>query len=170
MDCFPIGVQNSLPMIQRPPTPIPSEDDFIMPSLRTPSDVYNHGGYYGPINPRECNGPCATCQQRIDEEEAVAALLALSSPRPKCCETRPEFLEPCPVCESSTLVSHSASNLSTCNGCEENVCTQCFAGARYYCPLINPVPKLKLPVPLPASRQQALGVKSPKSEEKKENK
>ena len=41
-----------------------------MESLRTPSYIYNHGGYYGPADPRDCTdgpheGPCETCSRKI---------------------------------------------------------------------------------------------------------
>ena len=142
--------------------------------LRTPSYIYNHGGYYAPADPRHCNtpgGPCGNCQERIDTEEAAQALLALanSAPRsPPCCADRPIFLEPCPSC-NSTRVTHTSMGLPTCNGCVEPVCTNCFDGARYFCPLRREAAYL-LPPPGPLERQTALGVQSPKAEEKRENK
>jgi hypothetical protein len=36
-----------------------------MENLRTPSYMYNHGGYYGPSDPVHCTqGPCDTCSRR----------------------------------------------------------------------------------------------------------
>jgi hypothetical protein len=125
--------------------------------------MFNHGGYYAPGNPRDCNtpgGPCCYCQDRIDEEEAAEALVALSR-APPCCVDRPGFLEPCPHCSAvGSYVTHEP----RCNGCPGKLCINCFFGARYYCPLrLNPPSG-------PLVRQEALGVQSPKAEEKRENK
>lgn len=161
-------------LVPRPDTPRPINMEPII-DLRTPSFFYNHGGYYAPGNPRLCNtpgGPCGNCQERIDMEEAAQALLnlpAAQTPRsPPCCTDRPIFLEPCPKCNSSdAFVTHTSKGHRTCNGCADTVCTNCFDGARYYCPLRqSPIP----PPPGPIERQIALGVQSPKAEEKTENK
>lgn len=154
MEPFPVTL---LP--PRPDTPRPD----IMESLRTPSFIFNHGGYYAPGDPRDCNtpgGPCCYCQDRIDEEEAAEALVALSR-APPCCVDRPGFLEPCPYCSAvGSYVTHEP----RCNGCPGKLCINCFFGARYYCPLrLNPPSG-------PLVRQEALGVQSPKAEEKRENK
>ena len=139
-------------------------------NLRTPSYIYNHGGYYAPVNPRDCNtpgGPCSCCQDRINEEDAAlaaaGALLALSQ-QPPCCADRPAFLEPCPDC-NGTYVTHASRGFATCNGCPDKVCGNCFGEARYFCPL-----RKLLPPPAPLVRQMAIGVQSPKPEEKRENK
>jgi hypothetical protein len=140
--------------------------EFPFVDLRTPSYIYNHGGYYAPGDPRDCEtpgGPCCYCQDRIDTDAAAAALLALSKPR---CATRPAFMEPCPDCNGSYM-THASCGLTPCNGCPEKVCGSCFAGARYFCPLR----RIQLPPPsAPLVRQEALGVQSPKAEEKTENK
>jgi len=138
----------------RPDTPHPPEltMDF---DLRTPSATYNHGGYYAPSNPRDCTtpgGPCSVCQDRIDAE----ALLSL-------------LKEPCPDCHAPMIpVTHESRGLRTCNGCPDTLCSTCFDGARYFCPL-RTAPPLAPPTG-PLERQQALGVQSPKAEEKGENK
>ena len=116
-------------------------------SLRTPSFAYNHGGYYAPADPRECNtpgGPCPACRVRIDA-------------------MRPEFMEPCPQCNAvGCSVTHASVGLKPCNGCPEGTCSKCFHGTRYFCPLRTGGVELV--------RQETLGVRSPKMEEKKENK
>lgn len=146
--------------------------------LRTPSYIYNHGGYYAPVDPRDCNmpnGPCSYCQERIDEEEAdqeaAKTLLALAQSQPACCAERPGFLEPCPNCHAvGAYVTHTSRGIRTCNGCGDKLCINCFFGARYYCPLRRQeVPPLSPPHG-PLQRQEALGVQSPKVEEKRENK
>ena len=152
----------------RADTPRPTIE---MDSLRSPSYIYNHGGYYAPSNPRLCNtpgGPCMACQQRIDEEDAALALCALKHSTEKCCDGRPPFLEPCPSCGSEgTYVTHASQGLRTCNGCEDKFCTSCLHGSRYCCRYVLGV---ALPAPTSADRQLTLGVQSPKSEEKTENK
>lgn len=64
---------------------------------------------------------------------------------------RPMEIEPeiCPSChEYGTYISHASKGLRTCNGCEDNICTKCRYGCRYYCPAVS------LPAPSsPASRQ-----------------
>ena len=136
--------------------------------LRTPSYMYNHGGYYAPGNPRLCNtpgGPCFHCQTRIEEEDAAATLIALGA----CCEDRPPFLEPCPSCNSKgTYVTHASKGLRTCNGCDDKFCTKCYYGSRYCCAYVYGSVSASPPTTL--VRSQALGVPSPKAEEKKENK
>ena len=153
----------------RPSTPFPETIMQPIIDLRTPSYIYNHGGYYAPGDPRECNlpgGPCSTCQERIDEETAAMALLALAT---ECCRDRPEFLEPCPMCNArGTYVTHASKGLRTCNGCEDKFCTKCYHGSRYCCAYVYS--PLSLPAPTTFERQQALGVQSPKAEEKTENK
>ncbi len=139
-----------------------------MIDLRTPSFSFNHGGYYAPADPRDCDtpsGPCEYCQERIDTETAAATLVALSR-APSCCVDRPGFIEPCPECNSpGAYVTHASQGLKTCNGCKEPLCIRCFFGARYYCPLR----KLEPPTS-PLARQEAIGVQSPKAQEKGENK
>ena len=136
-----------------------------MDNLRTPSTVFNHGGYYAPGNPRECNtpgGPCSVCQSRIDDEDAAAQLISLHS-------SRPPFLEPCPSCGIKSYVSHASVGLRTCNGCDEKFCTKCYHGSRYCCAYVYPNlygPRKEDPL----VRQETLGVQSPKAEEKTENK
>jgi hypothetical protein len=141
-----------------------------MIDLRTPSFAYNHGGYYAPGDPKDRNtpgGPCSYCQDRIDEMDAAEALVALS--QPPCCADRAAFMEPCPSCnEPTTYRTHGACDLPTCNGCPEIVCAKCFAGARYFCPLRRI--QLLPPPSAPLLRQEAVGVQSPKAEEKTENK
>ena len=142
--------------------------------LRTPSFIFNHGGYYAPGDPRDCNtpgGPCCYCQERIDEEDAQAAAeaLVMLSKAPACCADRPGFLEPCPSCSAiGTYITHASRGLACCNGCDEQLCIACFSGARYYCPLRTLV--CLSPPCGPLVRQEALGVQSPKAEEKRENK
>lgn len=87
--------------------------------LRTPSFHFNHGGYYAPSNPRLCSNPagiCSYCQERIDEEDAA---------------------QTCPSCSAKgTYITHASQGLSTCNGCEDSFCTECFHGTRYCCAYI----------------------------------
>jgi hypothetical protein len=138
-------------------------------NLRTPSILFNHGGYYAPGNPRDCNtpgGPCSVCQERIELEDAAAMLVKLSK---ECCASRPTFMEPCPDCSApAAYVTHASQGIKCCNGCEESLCSNCFGGARYYCPL-RKLDLLPPPQP-PLVRQEAVGVQSPKAEEKTENK
>jgi hypothetical protein len=150
--------------------------------LRTPSYMYNHGGYYAPGDPRDCNtpgGPCSYCQARIDEEDAAEALLLLAASAPPCCADRPAFLEPCPSCNTAgSYITHAERGIACCNGCSERLCSQCFTGARYYCPLLMLLP----PPPGPLVRQEAISpqsptgmysppvVQTPEAEEKRENK
>ena len=149
-------------LVPRPDTPIPD----TMIDLRTPSFAFNHGGYYAPANPRDCNtpgGPCEYCQDRIDALEAAEALVLLSQ---SCCVDRPGFMEPCPDCNAvGSFVTHTDKGYRCCNGCEDRLCIRCFFGARYYCPLRKLGPPTS-----PLARQEALGVQSPKAEEKGENK
>lgn len=130
--------------------------------LRTPSYAYNHGGYYAPPNPRDCNtpgGPCGACQDRINQEDAAAALVLL-----KCCENRPDFVEPCPSCGGKgSYITHASKGLRTCNGCDDKFCVKCLFGSRYCCAYVYG----KLDAPDPAERQLTLGVQSPKAEENK---
>jgi hypothetical protein len=154
--------------LPRPDTPRPD----IMIDLRTPSFVYNHGGYYAPGDPRDCNtpgGPCCYCQDRIDELNAQAAAEALVALSKSCCADRPDFMEPCPSCTvTAPRVSHADAGLRCCNGCEETLCSNCYDGARYFCPLRR-AQRLSPPAG-PLVRQEAVGVQSPKAEEKGENK
>jgi hypothetical protein len=153
--------------IPRPDTPIPS--DIMEINLRTPSFIYNHGGYYAPADPKDCNtpgGPCSYCQDRIDELSAAKALVTISI---SCCADRPDFMEPCPSCTMrAPRVTHADAGLRCCNGCEETLCSNCYTGARYFCPLRRI--EFLTPPPGPLVRQEALGVQSPKAEEKGENK
>jgi hypothetical protein len=134
--------------------------------LRTPSYMFNHGGLYAPGNPRLCNtpgGPCSSCEERIEEEDTAITLLSLKD----CCNTRPEFLEPCPMCgKVGSYVSHESKGLKTCNGCEDMFCSECYYGSRYCCAYVYG----ELPRPARAERSETLGVQSPNVEEKKENK
>jgi len=125
----------------------PNRPDTPIPvimDLRTPSIDYNHGGLYAPADPKDCampGGPCEYCQERIDKT--------------------------CPDCgHPDSLVSHESQGHKTCNGCPGKLCIRCFFGARYYCPLRKQLP----PPSSPPLRQIALGVQSPKAEEKRENK
>lgn len=153
-----------------PPLRQDTMDTFI--DLRTPSYMYNHGGYYAPGDPRDCNtpgGPCCYCQDRIDQEAAAEALILLSK---TCCTGRADFMEPCPECnQPAPKMTHADVGLTVCNGCSDNLCTNCFTGARYFCPLRLRMGLGFLPAPSgPLQRQEALGVQSPKVEEKRENK
>ena len=134
----------SSPETNRPPTPFPESVNMI--DLRTPSIDYNHGGIYAPVDPRTCsapNGPCEYCQERIDKETT------------------------CHECDAvGSVVSHASRGHKTCNGCPDKLCIRCFFGARYYCPLRSSLP----PPTSPPVRQTAMGVQSPKAEEKGENK
>ena len=127
-----------------------------MATLRSP----NHGGLYAPPNPRKCNmpgGPCEHCELRIERIDAALAA-----------EARASLSKTCPDCgHQDALVSHASQRRKTCNGCTDTVCIYCGSGARYFCPL-----PLRLPAPpsSPLLRQTALGVQSPKAEEKGENK
>jgi hypothetical protein len=155
-------------METRPDTPRPTMEAII--NLRTPSILYNHGGYYAPGDPKTCSmpgGPCSNCQARIDEEEAAEALVLLSK-APSCCSDRPAFLEPCPQCNATgSFVTHESQGKTPCNGCPNPMCIKCFFGARYYCPLR----KDSLTAPAdPLERQLTLGVQSPRAEEKTDNK
>jgi hypothetical protein len=155
----------------RPDTPIPSDITMEI-NLRTPSFAYNHGGYYAPGNPRDCNtpgGPCSCCQDRIDQEDMQVAAEALVKLSRECCASRPIFMEPCPDCNAPAFyVTHASQGIACCNGCEESLCANCLAGARYFCPLRKKV--FLAPPPKVLIRQEALGVQSPKAEEKGENK
>lgn len=75
-------------------------------------------------------------------------------------------LAECPHCgERNTIVTHASVGIRTCNGCSDEFCTNCFYGARYCCSYVYP------PRPKPSlERQVAVGVQSPKAEEKGENK
>ena len=155
----------------RPDTPRPNTDTMEI-NLRTPSYAFNHGGYYAPGNPRDCNtpgGPCSVCQDRIDEMEAQAAAEALVKLSNECCASRAAFMEPCPDCNApAAYVTHASRGIACCNGCVDALCSNCFSGARYFCPL-----RKTAFLPPPARvlvRQEALGVQSPKAEEKGENK
>ncbi len=92
-----------------------------MDDLRTPSVLYNHGGYYSPA---ECNmpgGPCSACSDRA------------------------ECMEPCPACgKTGTYKTHSAHGYSQCRGCEEKICSDCAHGARYTCAFFQA--KMRLPL------------------------
>lgn len=138
--------------------------------LRTPSVVYNHGGYYAPSDPRDCptpGGPCSICLERQQEAEVAAALLALTV---SCCQDRPSFLEPCPSCNSTgTYVTHASKGLQTCNGCDDKFCTKCYHGSRYCCAYVYGPDVLASPSG-PLERLLSLGAPSPKAEEKTENK
>jgi hypothetical protein len=157
----PIKMDSTSPVPRRPDTPRPPD---IMVDLRTSSLEYNHGGYYAPSDPTLCTmpgGPCGACQDRIDEAQAAEALRRLS--------TRPPFLEPCPACsEPSTFVTHESRGLRQCNGCPGKLCIRCFFGARYHCPLRTE--EFLLPPSAPLTRQEAVGVQSPRAETKTENK
>lgn len=127
--------------IDRPHTPFP--EDIMEINLRTPSILYNHGGYYAPGDPHMCNNPggiCENCQERIDEMDAAEALAKLC---------RPEFMEPCPSCgNQESYITHASQGLRTCNGCEDKFCTNCYYGSRYCCTYVYlPSP------PHPLSRQ-----------------
>ena len=156
------------PISPRPETPVPNlfPSDFRMLDLRTPSFVFNHGGLYAPADPRDCNtpiGPCDYCQERISAAEALVAI----SKAPSCCVDRPSVAEPCPECRALTYITHASKGLRTCNGCDEKFCTKCYYGSRYCCSYVYG----KLPAPTtPPVRQEALGVQSPKAQEKGENK
>lgn len=106
--------------------------------LRTPSYMFNHGGYYAPEDPSLCDfpgGPCEMCQERIDTD--AATILANLYIRPAC-----------PSCHSrGTYISHASKGLRTCNGCEDMFCTKCYHGSRYCCAYHT------LPPPPPVSRQ-----------------
>lgn len=144
----------------RPDTPRPD----IMTELRTPRSY--HGVLWYPSDPRKCDipgGPCDFCQDRIDTLVAAESLVLLSQ---SCCGVRPAFMEPCPECNAvGSLVTHAEKGIRCCNGCEERLCVECFAGARYFCPL-----RRLSPPGSPLARQEALGVQSPEAEEKGENK
>lgn len=140
--------------------PSPSRPD-IMNSLRTPSIDYNHGGLYAPSDPKSCTmpgGPCDYCQERIDADMVAAALVQLKTDVP----------ERCPSCNArASYVSHASRGLRTCNGCDDKFCVKCLFGSRYCCAYVYG----GLPPPSsPPARQSALGVQSPKAEEKGENK
>ena len=110
----------------RPDTPIPAE----MNSLRTPSMIYNHGGYYGPVDPRDCetpNGPCSSCHETLDAALTLCSL----------CEKRPSFLEPCPSCgNEASYMTHAKHGVPTvCPGCDDKICNRCWHGCRYMCAL-----------------------------------
>lgn len=100
-----------------------------MVDLRTPSVDYNHGGYYGPADPRDCsmpNGPCSVCLDRL------------------------ACMEPCPSCgDITTYKSHAEHGHKPCHGCEEKICSECAHGARYTCAFFQE----RLRTPPPVERQ-----------------
>jgi hypothetical protein len=142
-------------MEPRPETPVPNL--FTMFVLRSSS--LDHGGIYGPADPRTCespNGPCEYCQDRISAAETLVALSR------SCAEV-------CPECNAiGSFVTHADKGYRCCNGCQDRLCIRCFFGARYYCPL-RKMCHLSPPTS-PLTRQEALGVQSPKAQEKGENK
>jgi hypothetical protein len=165
-----LSVSKSEDCVTRPATPYPTME--FMPELRTPSILFNHGGYYAPADPKDClmpGGPCSNCQERIDAQEVAEALVQLSQ---SCCASRPDFLEPCPECGSAkTYISHASQGLKTCNGCEDKFCTACFYGTRYCCAYMLKAKAPPLAPPSsPIQRQTAVGVQSPRQEETQENK
>ena len=145
--------------VNRPPTPFP--ETVTMLNLRTDSIDFNHCGIYAPADPKTCsmpNGPCEYCQERIDEETVAATLVQLKNDIP----------ERCPSCNKrNSYVTHASRGLRTCNGCDDKFCTHCLFGSRYCCSYVYG----SLPPPTsPPTRQKAIGVQSPKVEEKRENK
>jgi hypothetical protein len=90
--------------------------------LRTPSYQYNHGGYYGPADPRDCNmpnGPCGVCSDAI---EAAKALVAMS--------------QTCPMCKKQGVYkAHEDQGHPKCVSCQPIVCSDCLYGCRYFCPI-----------------------------------
>ena len=91
-----------------------------MIDLRTPSVDYNHGGYYGPADPRDCtmpNGPCGVCSEML---EAAKTLVAFSQQRTCKC--------------GGTIVPHPDPQ---CNTCDAEVCMKCMHGCRYFCRLVR---------------------------------
>lgn len=111
--------------------------------------------------------PDTPCPDNMsDSDEILEAAKVLVSLAESCCDSRPDFLEPCPTCNAvGTLVTHGDRGVRHCNGCEERVCIKCLAGVRYFCPL-----RRLSPPSSPLVRQRAIGVQSPKAEEKRENK
>jgi len=95
-----------------------------MNNLRTPSVDYNHGGYYGPADPRNCsmpNGPCNVC---LDLLEVAFTLVELSQS------------ETCPMCNTEGSYRPHPTDLK-CSSCDPKVCGACMHGCRYFCPLVR---------------------------------
>ena len=44
-------------------------------------------------------------------------------------------MEECPCCTETTYASHKDRGIKQCNTCEEKVCSTCFYGCRYTCPV-----------------------------------
>jgi hypothetical protein len=66
--------------------------------------------------------------------------------------------EPCPACETlGTYKTHTNHGVNKCATCEDKVCSECFLGCRYTCPVA--LPKLQHPV----KKQEQLDL-SPKKE------
>lgn len=55
-------------------------------------------------------------------------------------------MEECPSCGEMEYASHSARGVTGCNSCEEKVCSKCYYGCRYTCPVA-------IPQPVPLERQ-----------------
>lgn len=95
-----------------------------MIDLRTPSVDYNHGGYYGPADPRNCsmpNGPCNVCAELL---EAANLLVEFKNS------------ETCPMCEEKGSYRPHPADLK-CSSCDAKVCVKCMYGSRYFCPLVR---------------------------------
>ena len=49
-------------------------------------------------------------------------------------------MEECPSCGELSYASHASRGVQGCNSCEEKVCSKCFYGCRYTCPVAKPPP------------------------------
>lgn len=49
-------------------------------------------------------------------------------------------MEACPECNDIAYASHEAHGVKGCNSCEEKVCSTCFHGCRYMCPVATSSP------------------------------
>lgn len=63
------------------------------------------------------------------ESIAIDSLLLLSK------------MEQCPVCQEYSYASHQDRGIQGCHTCDEKVCSTCFFGCRYTCPIAAPKPK-----------------------------
>lgn len=75
-----------------------------------------------------------------------------SSNKSKLMASRAFFMEPCPSCNRlGTYGSHADRGYTTCQGCEDNFCNECFVGCRYTCKYFQDT--LHLPLPPKLERQ-----------------
>lgn len=62
-------------------------------------------------------------------------------------------MEPCPSCgNEGTYRHHSDLGYTTCNGCDDKICSECAHGARYFCAYFQSQLRDQCPPPPPAPR------------------